>query len=318
MNVKSIFLTGLTSFHGRRMAKEFVEKGYEVSGLIRHVANRDFKLDGVTVYKGDIRNSSNFKIFKEIDIDIFVHLAAQTPVAYSFGHESEVLDANFYGAVNMAELMVKYVPNLEKFVMASSVEVYGNQTHFPIAETQPVNPASPYGVAKASAEIYLNYLHKGYNFPCVIVRSANTYGREKSYLFVIEHIIRDVLSGNKMVEMGLPYPVRDFLHVDDEIEAYCKLIESENPKILGETFNTGTGVGISINDLFYKILDKVGIPRENCTPIWDRISPRPYEIKKLIIDATKLTGATGWVPKYSLDEGLEKTIGVWRKRLGLA
>jgi len=306
-------ITGITSFHGKHLAREFLKRGYNISGLARYVSNRDIELKDVSIYLGDIRDYYDLRgVFERVSPDILIHLAAQTPVEYSFSHESEVLDVNFLGTVNVTRLAKEYLPNLKKFVFASSVEVYGNQKHFPISEDQPINPASPYAVAKTSSETYLNYLHRGYGFPCIILRTTNTYGRERSHTFVIEHIIHDMLVGKKIIPMGIPDSVRDFLYVDDEVDAYVKLIESENSSIIGETFNTGTGVGTSIRELFHKIYQKIGV---ECRAEWRKISHRPYEIQKLIINSSKLRNAVGWRPKYSLDEGLDKTIVVWREWL---
>ena len=119
-----------------------------------------------------------------------------------------------------------------------------------------------------------------------------------------------MLNGVKNVPMGVPESIRDFLYVEDEVDAYLKLITDDNPSVLGETFNTGTGVGISIRDLFNKIDEKIGM---DCEPVWYSNSPRPYEIKSLIIDSGKLMVYTGWKPKYDLDKGLDMTIEMWKK-----
>ena len=303
-------ITGITSFHASHIADRLVQKGYEVHGLTRHVSNRDLDIKGVDVHLGDIRDYADIeKIIIDINPEIIIHLAAQTPVEYSFTHESEVMQVNFIGTVNVAKI-AKELPYLEKFIFANSVEVYGNQNIFPITENNPINPASPYAVAKSASEIYLNYLHRGYNFPSIILRTTNTYGRSKTHYFVIEHIIYEMLNGAKKIPMGVPESIRDFLYVEDEVDAYLKFITYDSPLVLGETFNTGTGVGITIKDLFYKIRDKIGA---DCEPVWYSNSPRPYEIKSLIIDSSKLTAYTGWKPKYDLDKGLDKTIDLWRK-----
>lgn len=307
--VSSVFITGITSFIGKRLAEELVKRNLEVSGLARYVSDRT-SLPDVSIYFGDMRDLYDLRrILQEIHPDIVIHLAAQTSVEYSFTHESEVFNVNFLGTVNVARLAKECLPDLKKFIFAGSVEAYGNQKFFPISEAQPLNPASPYGVAKAASEVYLKYLYNGYGFPCIILRSANTYGRDKTHNFVIEHIIYEMLSGKKKIPMGDPEPVRDFVYVDDEVDVYIKLIESENQALLGEVFNTGTGIGTSIRDLFEKIRRKLNV---ECVADWRKISYRPYEIQKLVLDTVKLRMTVGWEPRYSLDLGLDKTIQGWK------
>jgi nucleoside-diphosphate-sugar epimerase len=164
------FVTGVTSFHGGHIARELVKEGYEVHGLLRHVANRDFKIEGVTMHKGDVRDyETTSAIVHDIEPNIVVHLAAQSPVEYSFTHEKEIMDTNYLGTYNMAKsCMVN--PELTKFILASSIETYGNQPTLPLQEYMSPNPASPYGVSKVCAETYVRYLSRGYKFPGVMLR----------------------------------------------------------------------------------------------------------------------------------------------------
>jgi nucleoside-diphosphate-sugar epimerase len=217
------------------------------------------------------------------------------------------MDVNYLGTFNIARAASKYLKSLQKFTLASSVEIYGNQETLPLREYMAPNPASPYGVAKVAAETYIRYLSRGYGFPGIILRTANTYGRIHTDYFVIERIIHQMLMGKKEIQLGIPSSIRDFLYVDDELSAYMALIKNNTIKF-GETFNTGTGFGISIADLFYLIKHKTG---SNAEPIWNVNSPRPYEIRNLTVDYTKLYNATGWSPQYDLSSGLSKTVRKW-------
>jgi nucleoside-diphosphate-sugar epimerase len=202
-------------------------------------------------------------------------------------------------------------PKIRKFIHASSVEVYGNQDNFPIKEDAPLRPASPYGVAKVAAEYFFKYLYDGYNFPCIIFRSTNTYGRKYNHNFVVEHTIYEMLSGKGEILMGDPTPVRDFLYVDDEVDAYVRAVETEKD-IFGEIMNTGTGRGVSIRELVEIIGKMVDFKGE---VKWYQKSKRPFEIRKLILDAEKIRRLLGWSPRYSLEEGLKRTIEWWRDYL---
>jgi len=307
---KTVFITGCSGFVGRHLSDRLVKDGYDVHGLVRHVSDRMDMFDGINVHFGDIRDGKTIAdILDEVQPNIIMHLAYQSSVEYSFTHEEECFDVNLYGSNMLASSARKHCKNLEKYIFASSVETYGNQTEFPITEDNVVNPASPYGVAKVSNEIYLRYLYRGFGFPVVTLRSTNTYGRKfRKYNFVIEHILADMMMGKRYINMGYPQPVRDFLYVDDEVEAYLALIRSTD-KVIGGVFNTGTKRGITISELFKVCEGAVRCVEGNWfEPMWDTNSPRGYEISNLTISGDKLTEWTGWKPKVTLEEGIKKTI----------
>jgi nucleoside-diphosphate-sugar epimerase len=215
------------------------------------------------------------------------------------------------GTANLAEAARISIPNLKKFIFASSVEVYGNQKKYPVNEDTPTAAASPYGVAKIAAEQYLLFLHRAYGFPCIIFRNTNSYGRTHDDYFVIEHTIVQMLEDRNKIKMGDPKPVRDFIYIEDEISAYLAAIETSKD-IIGEIFIPGTGKVISIGDLVELIHKMIGYKGE---VEWNTISYRPCEIWRIEVDPSKIKHVLGWKAKYSLEEGLEKTIGIWKNKI---
>jgi len=311
MLTKKILITGITGFIGRHLSEELIKQGYEVSGLIRYVSDRNkFELPKVPLYFGDILDYNYLReALKDIRPDIVIHLAMQSSVEYSFRNPYEEYRVGFLGTSNIAQAAMEVVPELEKFIFASSVEVYGNQKSFPIKEDAILKPASPYGVAKVSAEYLLRYLYESHNFPYMAFRSTNTYGRKFNCNFIVEHVISQMLKGTNRILLGNPNPIRDYLFVDDEVDAYIKLIQTNT---FGGVFNTGTGRSITVKELVRiigEILDyKGGIE-------WNRTYKRPYEIEDLSVDIGKIKTILGWSPKYSLESGLTQTIDWWRKYL---
>jgi len=314
-----IFMTGITGFVGSHLAKTLVERGHEVSGL-NHPSNilgaiSPELLQGlkkVKIYYGDVNDLLTIEsILKEVQPDVIVHLAAHTSVEYSFYRAQEVMKTNFLGVVNLADAARSAVPNLKKFIFAGSVEEYGNQKKYPVNEESPLMAASPYGVAKIAAEVYLIYLHSTYGFPCVIFRNTNSYGRKYNDYFVIEKVIVQMLQKKKKIKMGNPEPVRDFIYIDDEVNAYVEVIETDK-NILGEVFIPATGVATSIKDLVEKIKELTEYEGEI---EWKSISYRPCEIWKIEVDPTKIKKVLGWETKYTLEEGLKKTIEWWKNKV---
>jgi nucleoside-diphosphate-sugar epimerase len=311
-----VFIAGLTGFIGELLAPELVSRGHEVSGLVRYVSTRDREtvermLPGVAIHFGDMLDMDSLKAaLKEARPDVVLNLAAQTSVEYSFRHLLEIYHIDFVGTVNLSLAAMATVTDLQKFIQASSVETYGNQERLPLREDMKLNPAAPYGVAKAAGEYHLNYLHQAFGFPSVIVRSANTYGRRRNKNFVVEHIIHCLLERQGDVKMGIPTSRRDFLYIDDERDFYIGLIESQAPPA-GEIINTGTGDPVSIAELFDKLVEIVGFRPGKIS--WNSISPRPNEIRTLTMDISKAKRLLDWEPKIGLDEGLRRTVQYWRE-----
>lgn len=319
-----IFITGVTGFLGDKLSDRLSKNGHEIGCFVRNVSAGDKaentedmilgdKRSGMALYFGDltdfmaIRNS-----LREFLPDVVIHLASQTSVAYSFTHPFEIVHTNLVGTMNMAEASREELPNLKRFIWSGSAEEYGNQDEFPIIETAPLRAASPYGVAKIGSEKYLRYLYDAYNFPVVMFRNANSYGRLHNHQFIIESMIFQMLKQQETVRFGDPTPIRDFIYSDDLLDAYIKATESNSDEIHGEPMNVSTGKGISILDLAQKIAQKTNYKGKiewNCFP------KRAMEIKNLTMDNTKAKNLLKWNLKYSLDEGLDKTIDWWKIKL---
>jgi len=313
-----IFITGMTGFLGYKLANQLAKKGHKIGTLVRNVATSDRpttsntesmirgeKRKGVSYYYGDLTDYINiYDTLNNFKPEVIIHLAAQTSVAYSFSHITEVFNVNFLGTVNMAEAARRAVPNIKKFIFSGSVEEYGIQEKFPTKETAELRAASPYGVAKIAAEKHLKYLFDAYDFPIVVFRNTNSYGRKYSHQFVIESIIYQMYRIKSTIKLGDPNPERDFIFESDLLNAYVLATETRNKKLIGESINIGTGEAISIRDLAKKITKITGYEGKIQ---WNSFPKRPLEIPRLQVDNTKAQKLLNWRPKISLDEGLRIT-----------
>ena len=319
-----IFVTGMTGFLGHELGEILLKKGHKLGTLARNVATSDRpiasntesmirgeKQSGVSYYYGDLTDYLNIHdVLSNFKPDVIIHLAAQTSVAYSFTHTTEVFNVNFLGAVNMAEAARRVVPKLKRFIFSGSVEEYGIQTKFPSKETAELHAASPYAVAKIATEKHLKYLYDAYGFPSIIFRNANSYGRKYNHQFVIESIIYQMLKGKSPVKLGDPTPYRDFVFEPDLLSAYVLAAESNNKKILGESINIGTGKSLSIRQLAEKIRKITGYKGKIQ---WNSFPKRSLEIPKLEVDNSKAKKLLKWKPQYTLDQGLEITASYYKK-----
>lgn len=319
-----IFITGMTGFLGYELGTKLREKGHTIGTLVRNVATSDRpiasntesmirgeRLAGVSYYYGDLTDYLNiYDTLSDFKPDVIIHLAAQTSVAYSFTHTTEVFNVNFLGAVNMAEAARRALPNLKRFIFSGSVEEYGIQTKFPTKETAELRAASPYGVAKIATEKHLKYLYDAYGFPSIIFRNANSYGRKHNHQFVIESMIYQMYHGKSPIKLGDPTPVRDFIFESDLLAAYVLAAETSNKRVLGESINIGTAKAISIRDLATKVRKITGYKGKIQ---WNSFPKRALEIPRLQVDNTKARKLLKWTPKVSLDEGLRITASYYKK-----
>jgi nucleoside-diphosphate-sugar epimerase len=286
-----LLLTGASGFIGQHLTEEFAD--YEI-----FAASED---------NMDLRNPSQVDdVVARVQPDIVLHLAARTEVAWSFDAYYDVSNVNYLGTVALAEANRRFNPNLRLFVLASTMETYGHQTiRKPFTETTAQHPAAPYAVAKVAAEKYLAYMDYAYGFPYTILRQTNTYGRHDNDFFVVERIITQMLRGD-VCRLGDPAPYRNFLHIDDLVALYRAVVDQ---KPLGETFVTGPNNALTIEDLAEKIRRIVGWTG---TVEWHTQPKRPGEIYYLNSSALKAYEQLGWRPEVGLDEGLARTVELWR------
>lgn len=318
-----VLITGMLGFIGSHLAEKLVDDGYEVYGVVRRVANRNLEvirkvLKDVTLISGDITDYASIRnAMKTVSPDIVTHLAALTPVRDSFERPFEYQQANLVGAMNVAHAMLD-LPDSQtrKLVAASTAEVYGLQGKEPLKETLALRPTSPYAVSKAAADLYLQMMFHTYNLNGSVIRPTNSYGRKFDTSFIIEYLVTQMLRGEE-VYVGAPDSVRDYMYVDDHVNAYLLVIKSA--KATGQVYNAGTGVGINNRKLAEMIAERIGYNRKRIKfgqyppgyPYRPSISDQP----SIVLNATKIRKALNWSPKIQLSEGINKVISYFQEQV---
>ena len=302
-----ILLTGSSGFIGQHLTPRL-----EAEHTLQHLKSDLLDFDGVQQEVDSIKP------------DIIVHLAARTEVENSFYEQITFSQINYVGTVNLIEAASK-VKNLKNFVFASTMEVYGWQ---PISDevrdnivpkrfiafdenTQP-NPNAPYAVAKYGCEKYLEYAHRSLGLPFTAIRQTNAYGRKDNDFFVTEQIIKQMLTNPERIGLGYGEPYRNFIFIDDLLDAWCSVINNPGKVNNGYIFTIGPDNPIKIKDYVSMIADKIEWSGE---VVWDTKPIRPGEIYWLNSDHRLITGITGWEPKVNLSDGLDYTINVWKSVL---
>jgi UDP-glucose 4-epimerase len=309
MNKQTILITGGAGFIGSHLADRLIKEGYKVIVVDNLSSGKRKNLNPrAKFYKADIRNKKALaNIFeKEKPRDVF-HLAAQINLRKSVEDPTEDAKINILGGLNLIQCFLQSNPfptwEGAKFIFSSTGgAIYGDAKVIPTSENFLARPMSPYGIAKLSFEHYLDYYQKVFGLDFVSLRYANVYGprqNSKGEAGVVAIFCDQILSKNKPVIYGDGQQTRDYVFVDDIVEANVLSLQ----KNIQGIFNIGTGKETSVNQLFQKI-NKIFDGK-----IQKKHSPaKKGEQKRSCLDCRKAKKDLGWKNKVDLDEGLERTV----------
>jgi len=304
-----VLVTGADGFIGSHLTESLLEKGYNVRALSQY---NSFNYWG---WLEDIQQTSNLEIVcgdvrdpnycREIskDIDIIFHLAALIAIPYSYIAPESYIETNVKGTLNICQAAKDN--GVKRILVTFTSEVYGTAKYVPIDEKHPLQPQSPYSASKIGADAIAISFYNVYQLPLTIVRPFNTYGPRQSARAVIPTIITQIASGMKEIKLGDTSPTRDFNYVKDICQGFILL--SQCDKAIGDTVNIGSNYEVSVKETFELIRD---IMNSDAKLVTDelRIRPEKSEVFRLWCDNSKIKALTGFEPKYSIREGLEKTV----------
>jgi len=318
-----VLVTGITGFIGSHLAEKLLQKGYSVAGLERPCASRDLRpirhlLEDMTLLTCDITSyASVANTIRSANPQIIFHLGALSPVRYSFEHPFQYQETNLIGTINIAHSLLE-MPDAKnrKLIAASTAEVYGTQERKPFKETLPLNPTSPYAVSKAAMDMYLRMASSAYSLNCTVLRPTNSYGRKFEMGFIVEYLVTTMLKGARAY-VGAPDSVRDYIHVDDHVNAY--VLAAEKQTAPGEVYNAGSGRGVSNRDLALLIAKTVGYDEKRITfgsyPPGYPMRPTPGEQPYIVLDPSKIANELGWRTTIDLERGISDTVAYWKNQL---
>jgi nucleoside-diphosphate-sugar epimerase len=233
------------------------------------------------------------------------HLGAYTHVGKSWQRVDECIQTNIQGTVNLLQALGG---DYARFIYTGTSEIYGD-VDVPFRETGPVNPVSPYSVAKYAGEHYCRLFHQSYGWPIVRVRPFNAYGPAQSPDRVVPEIIGRALRRQEL-RMTKGLQTREFNYVEDLADGFVRVATTAG--IDGELLNLGGGDEVSMRDLATRILGLMGNPIE---PHFGALPERPTEITRMYCDNAKVRELVGWQPTTTLDAGLATTIEWFREAL---
>lgn len=317
---KNVFITGADGFIGSWLAREFVKRQSNVFILVRdpkvNAACQLFGLHNkVTQIEGNLVDYKLLeKTLKKYSIDTCFHLAAQAIVQIANQSPLQTFESNIKGTWNILEAC-RNTKTTERIVVASSDKAYGVQEKLPYTEESPLLGLYPYDVSKACADILSRSYFVSYGLPIAVTRCANTYGGgDLNFSRLIPDAIRCILQGNEFVIRSDGTPERDYMYIEDAIEAYITLAEQiEKKEVKGKAFNFGTGKPISVINLFKEIAQLCG--EFDIKP--KILGTAKNEIDRQYLAIDKAKKVLNWEPKYTLERGLEETINWYRKYFNL-
>lgn len=300
-------VTGGAGFIGSHLVDRLVSTGNEVL-VIDDLSTglKDFINPSADFKYGSVSDSSFLSnVFDEWKPEIVFHLAAQVDVVRSIAEPDYDAEVNIVGTINVLKASAEV--GVRKIVFTSSAAVYGEPTTIPVTEESKLNPQSPYGIAKASAEMYLKAYSKLKEIEVKILRLANVYGPRqgvKRPSGIISIMISNFLRKIPVELYDPSNTVRDFIYVHDVVDAMLKASEIDG----SGTFNISSGQGATLIDIFEQV-------RNHLQGEVSFKDARPGEIKKIILSNELAKSRLSWIPQTSLEKGIAETAAFWKEWL---
>ncbi|MDY6796312.1 MAG: GDP-mannose 4,6-dehydratase [Actinomycetota bacterium] len=311
-------VTGGAGFIGSNLVDTLLDDGHTVTvvdnlstGKFENLLNvkEAAKKNRFNFLHTDIREDTVLAAFKGKEQELVIHLAAQPDVRVSVKDPVLDADVNVLGTINILQTAVEN--GVSRFINTSSGGcVYGEPESLPVSESAPRLPDSPYGVSKNVTEEYIRYYQRAHGLSYCTLALANVYGPRQNPFGeagVVAIFIGKLLQGETPVIFGDGEQTRDFVFVEDVVEAYRKAMKKGD----GEFINIGTSQETSINQLYAAMADLMDLDGQP-----EYASPREGELDHIALTADKAKDVLGWKPRTSIQEGLARTIDWCRGNLG--
>ena len=299
MKFKNSVITGGAGFVGSNLVDRLVSIGHKVIVLDNFVSGKKSNLSHhskkfVKIIKIDISDKSLDKYFKKADY-IF-HLAALAQIIPSFKDPNKYFKNNVIGTLNVLKAAKKV--KIKKLIYAASSSCYGTPKKFPTSEKDKIDLKHPYAATKFIGEQLVMRYATMFRMPNISFRFFNVYGPRLNisgqYSAVIGNFLSQTKSRKPLTVVGDGKQTRDFIHVDDLVNAFIQVIKS---KSVNKIYNLGSGKRTSINTIA-----KIFGGKKKFIPI------RPGEPKNSVANITKIKNDINWKPKISIEQGIKKLL----------
>ena len=256
---------------------------------------------GYRFVRGDIADAAAVnRVFAEENVATVVHFAAESHVDRSISEPSAFVRTNVLGTQCLLE--AAWSKGVRRFVHISTDEVYGTLGPEGLfTEETPLAPNSPYSASKAGSDLMVRAYGETYGLPVIITRCSNNYGPYQYPEKLIPTIITRALDDQPIPVYGDGLNVRDWLYVEDHCSAVELALLGGKP---GQVYNVGGGNERTNVEIARTILGLLGKPES----LLRFVADRPGHDRRYAIDAGKIRRELGWQPRYSLEEGIARTV----------
>jgi len=304
-------VTGAEGFLGANLCKVLLAQGHQVTACSLNRANHT-SLDALGVNcrieYGDVTDASFVeRVIAGCEAEWVFHLAAVSIVRIAQAAPAIALRTNILGTINVLEAC-RRLPGVKSVVCASSDKAYGDHGGKTYREDMPLLPVAPYEVSKAAADLIAQSYAATYGMNVKVTRCANLYGpADLNWSRLIPNSCRQSLRGLRpVVHQGTAHMQRDYLHVDDAVNAYIWLATCAVPGV----YNVGNGDVASTLEIALSIARLTGAPEPICEP-----KQQPFmEIPTQELDTAKIRNL-GWESCIRLPDGLVRTVGWYNSYL---
>ena len=321
----NIIVTGGAGFIGSALIR------YLIQNTEHHILNVDkltyaSNLSSLDSVKDDLRyrfvqmdicDRRIVNVITEFRPKLIMNLAAESHVDRSIDSAAPFVQTNIVGTFNLLEACRHYYASLDntqkklfRFHHISTDEVYGDLhgTSDLFTEQTPYQPSSPYAASKASSDHLVRAWHRTYGLPVVLTNCSNNYGDYQFPEKLIPLIILNAYEGKPLPVYGQGMQIRDWLHVDDHIEALYLVAEKGR---VGETYNIGGHneiMNIDVVQQICNLMDQLAPKDYPHTQLITYVADRPGHDNRYAIDASKIAQELDWIPKETFATGLAKTV----------
>jgi dTDP-glucose 4,6-dehydratase len=306
-----LLVTGAAGFIGSNFVHYWIERHPDdeivALDLLTYAGNRanlDGLEDRVDFVKGDIADLElGRRLLEEYDIDVVVNFAAESHNSLAVVDPRRFFHTNVIGTQTLLEA-ARDVGGLQRFHHVSTCEVYGDlplDSDEMFSEESPYRPRTPYNASKAGADHAVRAYHETFGIPISITNCSNNYGPYQFPEKVIPLFVTNALDDQPLPMYASTQNKREWLHVRDHCRAIDLVLQSDR---MGETYNVGSGIEASIEEIADLVLALTDKPESLKTIVPDR----PGHDRRYLLDSSRLRRELGWEPEIGWEDGLRETV----------
>lgn len=316
---RRVLVTGATGMVGSWLTRRLVDEGAAVVALVldddpQSELLRSRTIEECSVVSGRLEDYPTVeRAVNGHEVDTVVHLGAQTIVGTAHRAPKATFETNVAGTWNVLDACRAHRDLVERVVVASSDKAYGEQPVLPYTEDMSLDARHPYELSKAAADLVAQSYAYTYELPITIARCGNIYGGgDLNWSRIVPGTIRSLLRGEQPIIRSDGTFLRDYLHVDDAVDAYLALADrAAERSVAGEAFNFSDESPRTVMEIYTAVCKAVGA---------GEVEPRVLnaavgEIKDQYLDAGKARRMLAWEASVSLDDGLARTVEWYRELL---